>query len=352
MQNIEKIDKNFKVNTKINKDDIVFCSVMQEPFSVHGLLYENGQFLRMPKAAAEKVSEGVNGLNPKCAGGRVRFKTDSAYIAISAKMHQLGKMAHFAYTGSMGFDMYTDEGEGIKFFGTFVPSGNITEGYDSVLDFKDRRMREITINFPLYSGVTQLHVGLQQDAAVMPAAPYSNKKPFVYYGSSITQGACASRPGNAYSAILSRRFNVDYINLGFSGSGQGEPSMAEYIAGLDMDLFVMDYDHNAPNPEHLQNTHEKMFKTVRAAHPNIPIILMTATSLDRFTGYMNAVRRDIIYQTYSNAKQNGDENVYFWDGTKEFAPYADYGTVEGLHPNDCGFWGIAKSLGDLMEKII
>ena len=89
--------------------------------------------------------------------------------------------------------------------------------------------------------------------------PYVVEKPIVFYGSSITEGGCASRVTNAYPALLSKWLNADYINLGFSGSAKGEIPVAEFIAEQSMSAFVYDYDHNAPNPEHLAATHEAFF---------------------------------------------------------------------------------------------
>ena len=119
----------------------------------------------------------------------------------------------------------------------------------------------------------------------------------VFYGHSITQGACATRPGNAYPSILSRKYGFDFINLGFSGSAKGEDAMAEYIASLDMGAFVYDYDHNAPNAEQLLKTHEKMFKTIRKAHPSMPIVIMSTTTNEPFINEV-ALRRAVIYKTY------------------------------------------------------
>ena len=117
MQPLEAIDVRFKVNTNINKTDICFYSVLQPPFSIHGLIYENDKFRRMPEAIAEAVSPGVHWLHSNTSGGRVRFKTNSPYIAISAKMTQVGKMDHFALTGSAGFDLFLDG----KFHSAFRP---------------------------------------------------------------------------------------------------------------------------------------------------------------------------------------------------------------------------------------
>ena len=230
------------------------------------------------------------------------------------------------------------------------PPFEMTDGYQSIFEFSDCQMREITLHFPLYSDVCELFIGLQKDAVVEKATPYSITKPVVFYGSSVTQGCCATRPGNSYAAILSKWFDFDFINLGFSGNGKGEQAMADYIAGLDMSMFVMDYDHNAPDLAYLSATHPKMYQTIRSSHPDIPIIMMSAMSLPHILENHYA-RRDFIYNTYLDARSHGDQNVYFWDGSKEFAPYADYGTIEGSHPNDYGFYGMASSLRKIIAPI-
>ncbi|MBR6780379.1 MAG: hypothetical protein IKM24_05100 [Clostridia bacterium] len=125
---IEEIDRNFTVSTNIDRPDMVFFDCRQTPFSVHGVFYENGRFRRMPEATARTVSEGVFGLHANTAGGRVRFVTDSPYIAIHAKMDNIGKMPHFPLTGSAGFDLYT----GRRYLHTFVPPYAITDGYEAV----------------------------------------------------------------------------------------------------------------------------------------------------------------------------------------------------------------------------
>lgn len=351
MQPLESIDIRFKVNTSIDKEDICFYSVLQKPFSVHGLIYENGQFRRMPEAVAKSVSPGVHWLHTNTSGGRVRFKTNSSYIAISTKMKNVGKMDHFALTGSAGFDLFYGEHNNLKFHSTFRPPYDMEDGYQSLLDLNDTSMKEIEINFPLYSEVCELFIGLQKDAAVEEPTPYKTQKPVVFYGNSVTQGGCASRPGNSYPNILSRWFDFDFINLGFSGNGKGEQIIVDYMADLDMSMFIMDYDHNSPSVEHLQETQPNMYKAIRKAHPEIPIIMMSAISLP-WSLKRHYDRRDVIRKTYEDAVSAGDKNVYFWDGTENFAPYADYGTVEGDHPNDCGFYGIAESLSKILDRIL
>ncbi len=345
MSDISKIDKNFAVKTNIDKDGIKFYNADESPFKVYGVFRENGKYRRMPESVAKSVNEGVYGLHTNTAGGRVRFKTDSSYVAIAAQMDGLGKMPHFPFTGSIGFDLYADD----EFIKSFAPPVDVKTGYEGEIELGDKRLREITINFPLYSNVQQLYIGIDEGAVIEESAPYKNTKPIVYYGSSITQGGCASRPGMSYQNIIARRFGYDYINLGFSGSARAEDEMAEYIKKLDMSLFVYDYDHNAPTVEHLRNTHEKMFKIVRDENPDIPVIMMSRPKF-KLTD-KEAERLDIIKTTYNNAIAAGDKNVYLITGKELTAFCQDEGTVDNCHPTDFGFASMAKALGDVIAEI-
>jgi len=347
---ISKIDANFAVN-KVDENGLVYHNCLEESFRVYGLLLPDAEypyFRRMPQKVAESVSANVERLAKNSAGGRVRFQTNSKRIAIRCKLKSIYRANHFTLLGSAGFDLYC----GTTFAGSFRPPYDIEDGYSSELVLNDQSMKEITINFPLYSTVAELEIGLEEGADILPPTPYSNEVPVVYYGSSITQGACASRPGCSYQNMISRTLNCDYWNLGFSGSAKAEPAIAEYISKLPMSVFVFDYDHNAPNLAYLQETHERMFKTVREANPDLPIIMISRPSV-----YANKkaviARRDAIMNTYLNAKNNGDNNVYFLDGSKMLSIFGgDSGTVDGTHPNDLGFACMAKVIGEMLALIL
>lgn len=350
MRDFTEIDPNFKVDTNIDKENITFYDVKEKPFTVYGLIYENGVFRRMPEAVARTVSDNVYELHARTAGGRVRFKTNSKSIAIHIEMISVAKTPTFPLTGSGGLDMYVRHEDGDRYAKTFVPPYDMTKGYESLFEFPTSEIREITINLPLYSQVSDLQIGLDRDADVYEAEPYRLDKPVVFYGSSITQGAAASRPGNCYTSIVCRNLNIDYINLGFAGSAKAEIEMAEYIRDLDMAAFVYDYDHNAKSSDYLQETHERMFKIVREANPTLPIIMMTRPRFDM--SEIDKKRRGIIYATYENAKAAGDENVYFLDGPTlmKFARYDCM--VDGTHPNDLGFFSMAQAVGETLAKIL
>ncbi|MBE6542165.1 MAG: hypothetical protein E7672_06940 [Ruminococcaceae bacterium] len=348
MRDISEIDENFKIEKTIERDGKTFYNVLYPPFKVHGVIHENGKFRRIPESVAKATSPGVYSLHANGAGGRVRFRTNSKSIAIIAKISNIGKMEHFAFTGSSGFDLYVND----VFYYIYVPYYAMTDTLESnipILNFgKFDGVNDITINFPLYTDVDELYVGVENGSIVEEPTPYRVEAPVVYYGSSITQGGCASRPGTSYQSIISRRFDCDYINLGFSGNAKAEDPMIEHIKSLDMSMFVLDYDHNAPTVEHLANTHEKMFKAIRSAHPDMPIVMMS-----RPKARLNdeeIMRRSIIETTYNNALACGDKNVYFLDGAALTELCGNDGTVDNCHPTDFGFASMAKALGDLIEK--
>ena len=345
MSQIASIDKNFAIKTALEKEDIQFYNVLNAPFVVKGVFYEDGMFRRMPEAVAKTVSEGVLYLHSNTAGGRVRFRTNSSYVAIHAEMAGVGKMSHFALCGSAGFDLYVKDIP----MGTFTPPFEIQDGYESVVELGAEEMREITINFPLYSHVKALYIGLSNRATVCAPQPYRFEKPFVSYGSSITQGGCASRPGMAYQAILSRRFDVDFINLGFSGSAKAEPEISEYIKKLPMSAFLYDYDYNANNAEYLEKTHERMFLEFRQAQPDVPVVFMSAPKYNLSEDLQR--RREVVRKTYQNALAAGDNNVYLVEGPSLMAVYGDEGLVDGCHPTDLGFYSMAEGLNDVFRKI-
>ncbi len=347
MVNISKIDKNFEVKTAV--DGLCIHNIKSAPFKIYGVMWNetNGNFERIPENIAKATSEGVTRLYKNTAGGRVRFMTDSAEIGVYVSVKDLGKMPHFALTGSIGVDLYDDD-EG--FLANFAPPFNVTDFYSTSKKLRGgKKMRTLTLNMPLYTSVTDIEIGIEKDAVLLPASDYKDVLPIVYYGSSITQGGCASRPGNCYQNIITRKLNIDHINLGFSGNAKGEPVMAKYIADLDMSAFVLDYDHNAPTPEHLQKTHKPFYDIIRCKNPELPIIIVSRPTL----WIDDEVKRrlEIITQSYIEAKAAGD-NVYFIDGTNFFKKLGgDSATIDGCHPNDLGFMAMADGIYDVLKNI-
>jgi len=353
---IEEIDKNLKVETNITEPDIVWLNALEAPFSLHGVFYdkEQGCFVRMPQKVADTVSSGVAHLNHNTAGGRIRFRTNSSFIGIRAVQKVNRLMPHITLAGQSGFDLYrkNDVGKEI-YYKTFMPPIEMTEGYSSPVK-TDGKETEYTINFPLYDNVQELYIALKKDAIIEAPAPYAVEKPIVYYGSSITQGGCASRPGNSYQAMISRRLDADHVNLGFSGSGHAEKEIVDYLAELckNASAFVCNYDWNAGTEEYLEKTHLPLYRRVREENPNLPILFLSEPEIVLNPTRM-LPRLEIIRKTYLTAKAEGDEKVWFLPGNKIYeGDHWDACTVDGCHPNDFGFYRMAVAIEAYLKEML
>ncbi len=348
-------DKKMWFSEEISESDAVFHNVKNQPFKIYGLFHDSKDkfFYRIPKRIAETVSDGVTYLYHNTAGGRVRFATNSPYVILRMATSKVHKFAHMATVAGTGFDLYEDdpEAETSTFVHSFIPPVTMTEGYEGKYCRPDGKLHYYTLNFPLYNEVNEVWIGIKEGANLSEGVPYDGALPIVYYGSSITQGACASRPGNCYEAMICRRLNRDYLNMGFSGSAKGEPAMAEYLANLPMSFFVCDYDYNAPTVEHLEATHYPFYETIRAKNPTVPYLMVSRHTAHRSENADR--RRAVIRASYEKAKASGDENVYFLDGDCFFPDeWRDSCTVDTTHPTDLGFYFMARTIGDAIAEIL
>lgn len=352
MKPITAVDPNFLIPKTNLPQDLRFFSVADHPSLVFGLLRQENCFRRLPEEIALAVSDGVYQLHWHTAGGRIRFCTNSRRLAIAARLNHVSKMPHFAFSGSIGFDLYEKiDGKHI-FMGAAIPPLDIQDHLECFWELDGDDTHELTLHLPLYSGVDELYIGIDENATVTPAPAYTHSKPVVYYGSSITQGGCASRPANAYPNLLSLLLDCDQVNLGFSGNARAEDAMADYISKLEMSVFVFDYDYNAPNEAHLAATHEKMYQKIRSAQPDLPIIFMSMPKRNPLEEATRQRRLEIIRQTYVNAVASGDGNVYLIPGEELLGDCAEMATVDNCHPNDLGFYMMAQALKPILSRLL
>ena len=330
-------------------ENIVFYKPYEAPFEIFGLYGDpkkNG-YCRLPEDVARATSTDVAALHKHPSGGRVRFKTDSPKIVLKIKGNYFSTW-HTTPMMRRGADVYVDTPRGSTFVGAMKPNGEL----DSVAEIDlPTGEKEITIFMPLFGEVEYFEIGICDGATLSAHSPYAYSLPVVFYGSSITHGACASRPGRAYEAIISRKYDLNYTCLGFSGACKAEKAIVEYMATLPMSAFVSDYDHNAPTHEHLANTHHYLYETIREKHPDIPYFMVTRPNF-----YFNEDcigRRDIIMKSYLDARAKGDKNVYFIDGSAFFngRSASDF-TLDMTHPNDEGFCRMADYIGDVIAKVM
>lgn len=363
---IRKIDKNFDTTFTLPNDNEWF-SVLEEPFSIHGVTYINEEqtFRRLDGELTSAINESLHFLGKHTAGGRIRFITDSPYIVVRVEEPFELPFSHMTIVGKCGVTIFADN----KFVGTVMPSYNqivkadprygdseciVFDGIKYPYDVAGKEY-QVDIFMPLYSPVKSFNIGLKKGCTLKPPKPYKHSTPVLFYGSSITQGGCASKPGDDYVNRLCRMLDTDIINLGFSGSAKAEDLMIDYISKQKASVFVLDYDHNAPDAEHLRKTHFKLYQSVRKANPNTPIIMMLMPTIE---GYevrpYNAPRRKEILNSYNKAKQLGDDNLYLIDcyGCFGKSVIGECGTVDDTHPDSLGFLRMAEKVFPILNKLL
>ncbi len=320
------------------------------PFGLDHCIPSLNEYWRLDDTESRLVSEDIRKRSKTTAGGRVRFRTNAKEMTIRLDLKTLGLDICMAICASSGADVYAGKGIHSRYLGQINP-----KTYDNHHPEQTFRLngdlQDITVNLPRNEEISGLSVTVNDDADVLEPSPYTRSGKICFYGSSITEGGCCSRPGNAYTAVVSRWLDCDYMNLGFSGAAKGEDAMADIIADRQFSCLVYDYDHNAPSAEHLEKTHAAFFRRIRNKCPRMPVIFMTKPDFDSDPDN-SALRREIIHRTYANALSEGDKNVYFLDGETFFGVLGrDMCTVDGCHPNDLGFFRMAEIVYGLMIRI-
>ena len=330
---------------------------------------EDRLFRRLPQMPPRPLPQAVEELAWCTAGGQLRFVSDTGTLAISVKLRTAFGMdcqppsspygfEHMAQTGVSGFDLYLGEPGKERFYAvTRFPAG-AGEYECRLLDRNGRGPLSCILNFPLFNGVEELRIGINAEASLAAPPPYRQDRPVVVYGTSITHGGCASRPGACFTNILSRRLNMPFINLGFSGSGQGEPEVAEAIATMGSPaLFVLDYEANSGNRMDL--TLPGFIEILRARHAKTPILvlsrirfgkeaLISEPQMRQSGARCRAYQRELV----RSLREAGDTQIHFFDGARLLGRDYDECTVDGVHPNDVGFFKMADALAPVIRQLI
>lgn len=357
--NIEQLDKNF-VQTSV--ENVTFELHEISDWMLEGFPWQaenKTAFVRLPERIFPDLAERKDliSLSKQASGGVLRFTTDSKALLLKGKYREIAVMPHMPLTGSAGFDIAVLENGKECLLSNFKPDALDVMNQRNEFEYScvlPSGTHEYKIYFPLYAGIEWLQLGLTQHARVEKPAMHKTKLPILFYGSSITQGACASRPSNCHCACTSRQMDAEQINLGFSGNAKGELCIAREIAKLSLSCFVMDYDHNAPTEEDLQKTHETFFQIIHEKQPDLPIVFVTRPYFEPGQKYDDVrKRREIVLRTYTNALARGDKHVYFADGMRFFdAIESDRAFVDIFHPNDLGFYFMAEKIIPIVKEAI
>jgi lysophospholipase L1-like esterase len=309
---------------------------------------------RFPARAKGKIPDSVWNLSHHSAGLCVRFRTDSPSIHLRMDLlsANLG-MPHMPPTGVSGFDLYAREKGGKwQWAHQAMPNAQHVEG--PLINGLEHGMKEFVGYLPLYNGVDKLEIGVEAGARFVPIAP-DKRKPIVFYGTSICQGACASRPGIAYTAIVGRMLNQPAINLGFSGSGRMDAGVVDLLAELDPSVYVIDCLPNMDAALVKERT-EPLVRKLRSARPSAPILLVedrTFTQAPLVPGLMNghAERRAELSGAYRRLLASGIDRLFYLKGYRLLGTDSE-GATDGSHPNDLGMMRYAEALRPVLAKLV
>jgi len=298
-------------------------------------------FDRLPARAEGKVRGDVWGLSRDSAGLCVRFVTDATSLSVKWSLTSASlAMPHMPATGVSGVDLYVKHDGVWHWLACGVPKAQ----QNTAVLFADIPPgdREYRLYLPLYNGVSEVALGLPPAATLREPDPYpaGHEKPLVFYGTSITQGGCASRPGMVHTAILGRRLDRPVINLGFSGNGRLEAEVAELLAELDAAVFVIDCLPNVGADDVTART-VPLVQILRAARPTTPILLVEDRTysnafLIQGSRRHNDASRAAFRAAFERLTNSGVGSLHYLEG-EHLLGEDNEGTVDGSHPTDLGF---------------
>ena len=309
-------------------------------------LKEN-RYDRLPISYKEIVREPVWDLSKSSAGMSIRFLSNSKSINVKWTILNNLKMNHMAETGIKGVDLYFKNKDNWQYLNTGRPDGIKNES--TLINNMSEEMREFKIFLPLYDGVVNIEVGIDSNSVIKK--PLKNRnKPIIFYGTSITQGGCASRPGMAHTNIISRKLDLDCINFGFSGNGRMEQPIAKLMSESKPLFYVIECMPNMENQENVTNKTIPLVNTIRENNPEAPIVFVenfipTSPILDEKRE--NEIRgMNLALKTeYQKMISDGYNNIFYIE-SKNAIGNDNEGTVDGVHFTDLGFLRYADFLID------
>lgn len=329
-------------------------------FPLYGTAVKNDSvtYTRLPDSLKTKIRKELYDLGTNTAGMYIRFATDAKKMKVKWNSRFNVEMNHMAPSGIRGFDIYTLMDDGTwEFMGPARPVVNKKKSTATVFSNKKPGMREYIMFFPLYDGVDSLYIGVDSAAVIeKPKVDLpKSEKPVVIYGTSITQGACASRPGMCHTNMLVRDLNREVYNLGFSGNGRLDLEVAEVMASVDAGLYVIDCLPNN-KVEALKKNIDPFFQYLRSRRPDVPILFVESPM---FPGYMFDMTEEdtlneknaALREYYEKLKKQGVKNIYYFEA-KDILTEDRQGTIDGYHFTDLGFYRFEKNILPVIEVII
>ena len=306
---------------------------------------------RLPSNVTANVNSGVRTMKHHTSGMLFRFSTDSAKLVFKWVPYNTRlSMDHMPATGVSGIDVYRFDAAKGRW--RYVKTGRITSATGATLSLDWTPGTPCLVNLPLYNGIREFTLGIEQEASVSPLPPRASgiEKPVVFYGTSITQGGCASRPGMSFVNIIGRNLDVPVVNLGFSGSGLMELEMSEHLAAIDASCYVLDCVWNMRNmtTDAFLNRYEPFIRNLRAKRPDVPIVM--AGKSDVYCG--GPIDKDVCVRTlYERLVAEGWTNLVHLPKDGMYSGDFEV-TVDGTHPNNWGMLSLAAAYGKAVKTAL
>lgn len=330
-----------------------------DSFPLYGKVSEKTEtrYERLPTALKGVTRHPVWELGKNTAGLYLRFRTNSTSVGLKWKLYQNRMMNHMTEIGIKGFDLYCLKNDKWIFVNSGRPNVNTLENEAIVIANMDTTEKEFLLFFPLYDGVVDLEIGIDQNSLLEKPAVDSpvSTKPIISYGTSILQGGCASRPGMAHSNILTRWFDREFINLGFSGNGQLDYEVAEIIGEREASLIILDFMPNV-NVKQIEEKLERFYKIVRSKAPNTTLLFVENPYFPQaeFDLQMKEAldgKNAALRKVFNRLVVNGDDNIYLVPSLGMIG-VDNEATVDGIHFTDLGFMRYAEYLYPYIKKYV
>lgn len=306
---------------------------------------------RLPVGISTNVNGMVRGvLTWHTAGMQFRFSTNSRKLVFKWKpAYPMLSRWHWPEAGVSGIDVYRFDGQ----WGKWLHEATGKPKFDGgELAIRWTPGTPCLVNLPLYNGVKEFALGVEPNAKVCAIGPRRSGigKPVVFYGTSITQGGCASRPGMSFVNIVGRNLDVPVVNLGFSGSGYMEYELSEVIARIDASCYVLDCLTNMDGGKRpkVKDNYEPFIRNLRRLRPDVPIVMAGMPDV-RQRGPNGKDR--FVKSLYDRLVAEGWKNLVWLPKEEMFTDDFD-GTVDGTHANDYGMTALAKGYGDAVRKAL
>ena len=353
MEYLESIDDSLKI---INEENYKYLDLFDYPNLIHGNLNFSSAKLdfckyplniqrEMKKFGGLAVKEMKN-LHSAACGNRLRLLTDSKDIIFKVQLKRKWEYQKMVNWNASGFDVYTLKNEEYKHLTVFGPSNGHNIFAEKI---KVPRNGKLCIFLPNYNTIEKMFIGIRNKSNIYELNyPEDKQLPILFYGNSVTQGAAASRSGNAFPNIVSKKLNRNIINLSCSSCCRGTDSTAKLIGEINCHAIIIDYTRNAHTIEDFKNTHERFYKKIRLFHPNTKIILLTSECYNNWRTYDEFDK--IVNKTYQNAIKR-KENVEILNQRELFDENEyDLITIDSSHYTDYGMFKIADKIYELINK--